>query len=414
MSDFENSIYHPYISAFRRQHSCQSVLLRLTEDWRVALDNGNLIGTVLMDLSKAFDSMPISLLVSKLDAYGMNMEAIRLLTSYLTERTQRVKVSDKYSDWLVTVKGVPQGSVLGPTLFNVFMNDIYGFIKKANLFNYADDNTLGYVGKSTHEITDVLTEESEIAIDWFYFNMMEANPDKFQAMLLSKPSQNKDFSLRIGSNFLKTESCVKLLGINIDKHMNFNYHVEKLCIKAARQLNALSRVQRHLDSESKFAIVRAFIMSNFSYCPVIWHFCNRKSTHRMESIMRRALRMACNDFVSDYETLLTMNNLCTLEVQRQKCFAVEVFKILHNMSPVYLDDLVKTNAVSVHDTRQKFNLRVPSVKSTTYGLHSFRSFSTKIWNSLPNACKIESSLENFKRSLSGWKGFTCKCNLCRF
>ena len=233
-----------------------------------------------MDLSKAFDSMPISLLISKLHAYGMHKNAIHLIASYLTNRSQRAKISNVYSNWLFLEKGVPQGSVLGPSLFNIFINDIYGFIKKADLFNYADDNTLAYISNNVQEIEQVLTAESNVAINWFYINMMEANPDKFQVMLLSKKEMEKPFSITLNGNTLKSDTCVKLLGVYIDNHLNFKYHTDQICQKASRQLNALCRIHKILDSDSKMAIIRSFIISNFNYCPVIWHFCGRKATNK--------------------------------------------------------------------------------------------------------------------------------------
>ena len=123
---------------------------------------------------------PHSLLVAKLHNYGMKSGAVKYLTSYLSNRYQRVKLGSSLSEYLPIQKGVPRGSVLGPSFFNIFINDLYGFIKKANLFNYADDNTLSCSGNTVESIKHILTCESKIAIKWFAENYMEANPGKFQ------------------------------------------------------------------------------------------------------------------------------------------------------------------------------------------------------------------------------------------
>ena len=116
--------------------------MRLLEDWRGALDRNEYVAVVLMDLSKAFDCLPHDILLSKLSAYGLKNESVQLLNSYLSGRKQQVKLNNIVSSWSCIKKGVPQGSILGPLLFNVFINDIFYFIEHGTLYNYADDNTL--------------------------------------------------------------------------------------------------------------------------------------------------------------------------------------------------------------------------------------------------------------------------------
>ena len=141
MSKVFQYISNPSLSAYRKGYSCQHVILQLTEYWREALDNNDYVGTVAMDLSKAFDSMPHGLLIAKLRAYGMSKNACNMIVSYLSNRRQRVKISGEVSNWFTINRGVPQGSVLG-LLFNIFLNDLFLVQISGNIANCADDNHL--------------------------------------------------------------------------------------------------------------------------------------------------------------------------------------------------------------------------------------------------------------------------------
>ena len=145
------------------------------------------------------------------------------------------------STFLKIIKGVPQGSILGPLLFNIFLNDIFYFVKKSNLYNYADDNTLSYSHPDLLETKNVLTSESEYVIEWFGTNQMQANPGKFKAIVLGKRGHGDCESFTIHDNTVKCEDSVKL-------------HISDICKKAARQKNVLCRLSRYLSTETKLLI----------------------------------------------------------------------------------------------------------------------------------------------------------------
>ena len=149
-----------------------------------------------MDLSKAFDCIPYDLLIANLHAYGFNKKALTFLYSYLKRRKQSVKINDKENFFQILLSGVPQGSILGPILFNHFINDLFFLIEDAELANFADDNTI-YVGsKDLTELLEILRKECETAINWFKTNKMIVNPDKFQSMIKSSKKDLKQICIK--------------------------------------------------------------------------------------------------------------------------------------------------------------------------------------------------------------------------
>ena len=131
-------------SAFRKYHGCDTALIDLIENWKLNLDSKRSVGVVFLDLSKAFDSLSPDLLLAKLTAYGLSSTSISLMKSFLFGRRQRVKIGDSFSDWSMVLRGVPQGSVLGPVLFNIFVNDLHFCVTTTNVNAYADDNQLHF------------------------------------------------------------------------------------------------------------------------------------------------------------------------------------------------------------------------------------------------------------------------------
>ena len=156
----------------------------MLEDWRSSLDQYEYVGAVLMDLSKAFDCIPHEHLTNKLTAYGLSSSATMLISNYLSNRNQRVKIGNTTGSWLEIAKGVPQGSILGPLMFNIFINDIFLCVKGCSIYNYADDNTISAAHRNIDDLLSMLENASKQAIDWFEYNYMLANPNKFQAIIL--------------------------------------------------------------------------------------------------------------------------------------------------------------------------------------------------------------------------------------
>ena len=170
-----------FIAAYRERYRTQHVSIRLIEEWRLRLDNDYVVGAILMDLSKALDCIPHDLLIAKLAAYGLDENSLVYIHSYLKRREQCDRINNTYSKFQLILSGVPQGSVLGPILFNFFINDLILFFKKASVYNYADDNTLVHSSKTMSDLIDVLEGEANISLEWLKNNNMIANPEKFRA-----------------------------------------------------------------------------------------------------------------------------------------------------------------------------------------------------------------------------------------
>ena len=170
---------------------------------------------------------------------------------------------------------------------------------------------------------------------------MKANPSKFQAICMGKNAHYGITSFNIGSTEIKCDNNVTLLGINIDFMLRFDDHVAEICKKASKQLAVLKRLGRFLTKQGKMTIYNSFIVSNFNYCPLAWHFCRASSTNKIEKNQERALRFINNDFTPSLQSLLTSTNTLPLHVRRMKQMASEVYKIANDIAPDYIKDLLK-------------------------------------------------------------------------
>ena len=239
---------------------------------------------------------------------------------------------------------------------------------------------------------------------------MKANPEKFQAIAIGKKSRKLNLKFDINSTEIKCDDEVKLLGVNVDYDLMFDSHIASLCKKASRQLNVLKRIGKYLNLQCRLMIYHTFILSNFNYCPIMWHFCSKNNTSKMEKIQERSLRFVYNDYKIDYNSLLEKSKLPTLHVRRIRNLALESYKIINKEGPKFLHELVNLKHCNYSF---RYNIAdIPNVKTSRYGINSFRYTAAKLWNDLPDNIRKASSFGMFRSMIKSWGGESCRCTAC--
>ena len=331
-----------------------------------------------------------------------------LLLSYLSNRWQRTKINTSFSSWTELLQGVAQGSVLGPLLFNIYLNDLFFFLH-CNVCNFADDTTPFVCNENLDFVLGELERNSNIAVDWFQNNYMKMNPDKFH--LLVAGHKFEQIWTKIGTDLIWEGNSVKLLGITIDNHLKFDKHISLLRAKANRKLSALPRISYYLTFHQKRTLIKAFFESQFRYCSLTWMFHSRKSNNKINLLHERALRMIYNDQISSFKELLDKDNSFTVHHFNIQSLAIEMFKVINNIAATIIGDLFTTyHSYNLHS---KSTFVVPSVRTFHNGQNSIQYYGPLIWNMIPGYIKDSETLDIFKGKIRKWKPTNCPCCLCK-
>ena len=398
----------PYLFGFRKGYSTEQCLTIMLESWKNALDNKGTAGAILTDLSKAFDCINHNLLLAKLAAYGFDENALLFIQDYLKDRKQRTKINQSYSSRLILKYGVPQGSILGPLLFNIFINDMFFFTKSTKIANYADDCSVYASDKSNKELLRVLKNEATLLLDWFRINEMKPNGNKCHLIVSDKNTH----SVKLGNSTINSEDTVKLLGVTIDKDLKFTSHVTGLIKSGNLKLHALSRISKYLSEDKLKIIMKAFIQSQFNYSPLVWMFHSRILNQKINKLHERALRTVYKNYTLTFQELLEKDNSVTVHQKNLQRLAIEMFKIKKCISPKLMNTLF-TKKTYQHDLRQKRSWESFSDRTVRYGKETLRNMGPKIWDLVPIGIKISQSLLEFKQKIKMWRPTKCPCRLCK-
>jgi hypothetical protein len=248
-------------------------------------------------------------------------------------------------------------------------------------------------GKTKAEVISKIQENAHIITNWCSCNQMEANPSKFQ-VLISEETDNTTIKFH-GNCTITSEPHVKLLGVHLDKNFTFDYHISQLANKAGRQLNCLKRIAYPLKEDIKLLLYKSFVLSNFNYCPVVWHQCGVGNSKKLEKIQYRALKFIYNDYSSSYDDLLRKAKIPTLEVNRLRMMAIEIYKIHNNLSPSLIKNLLPARTPG-YNLRSRSSFSMCHSRTTKYGLNSFKHLGIVIWNDLPVNIRSATDIKVFK------------------
>ena len=381
---------------FSKGRSCVTQLLVTINDWLDSLDGGDPVDAIYLDLRKAFDTVSHRRLILKLSKYGVSGSLLRWITDFLTGRTQYVNINGNCSTTNDVTSGVPQGSVLGPTLFIYFINDLPETVKcKVKVF--ADD-TKAYCSVDKDENSKVFVQKCvDDLVDWSKRWKMEFNSLKCKVMHLGKDNPLHEYTIENGNerNTLETTVAEKDLGVIVDPDLNFDKHITSTVNKCRRISGLIVRTMSNNSRDVMVPLFKALIRPILEYGNAVWCPSLRKHCDLLESVQRQFTKKIIGLSHLDYKNRLMQLGLPSLEYRRFRGDLIEVYKMMNGL----YDPIVVNNLFSISNsdrTRGHNKKLVKKRTNTNTALHFFSNRVVNSWNELPSQAVNASSINVFK------------------
>ena len=392
---YEN-LFSIFQFGFIKGRSTSLQLLNIMNDWTSSMENCNFNDCIYLDYQKAFDTVPHNRLFSKLHAYNINEKIINWIKYYLSERKQFVEINGQKSEWQNVTSGIPQGSVLGPLLFLIYINDLPDDIN-STIYMYADDTKLYREIKSPDDhliLQDDLTKLCKWSKKW----LLKFHPNKCSC--LSIGNRKSAYVYQLFTDSIEQVDSMKDIGVTIDSALTFDQHINMKIDTANKILGIIRRSYRFLNCETFLPLYKCMVRSYFDYAVCVWDPYKVKHITDIEDVQRRATKLIPEIKNKSYPERLKELKLPTLAYRRIRGHMIEVYKIITSIH----DKRVTNNLLNFRN-KETFNLRGNDYTLEQKRIykpqckHFFSNRVVTIWNTLPNNIVNSESLNIFKNRL---------------
>ncbi len=406
---FSTNSSNPFQSAYKKFHSTETALLKIHNDILMAMDKGKVTALALLDLSAAFDTIDHTLLLSRLNTwFGIGGPALDWLSSYLSDRSQQIKLGDSFSPIAHLPFGVPQGSVLGPLLFTLYTTPLSATIQGHSIQHhlYADDSQL-YLSFSSADSASSLAilQGCLVSVEkWMSHNKLKLNPGKTEFLLIGHEQQRRKYQTLFPMPLMgvdtKPSKSARNLGVIFDQNFTFRGHISQVCASCFYHIRDLRRIRRHLNLDNAKSLATALVTSRLDYCNSLLYGAAEKHIQKLQRVQNCLARVVTRSPPLTRSQPL-LRSLHWLPVHYRLSYKVRLltFKTLHSEQPSYLRDMLAV----VSPTRSLRSnkgmvLSVPKVKTKT-GARAFSSCAPALWNSLPLRLRSAPSVTTFRKHL---------------
>ena len=374
----------PHQWGFTEGKSTTSALISFTHDCQNALDSSQEVCTVFFDLSKAFDTVPHLPLLYKLSCLQVPPFLLRWIYDYLSNRSQAVVLGGTTSNILPVVSGVPQGSVLGPLLFLIYIDQVASSVTYSNITMYADDIAMYKIITNPSDYT-YLQEDILSLCSWIANNYLTLNSQKCRYMIFTRKHQptfpTSDLYVNDHHALVKTDHY-KYLGLNLSTDLSWSHHIDLICTKTRKLVGMLYRnFYKYSSSPTLLKLFKALIRTHLEYAGVVWDPYLVKDIFAVENVQKFALQVCSKQWNSNYDTLLNTLTVPTLSSRRKTQKLCTLFSILTGkFSSPHCPTPRNTHYSSRH--LNSVQLTIPHCRTNSYK-HSFFVDTPKLWNNLP-------------------------------
>jgi hypothetical protein len=370
------------------------------------LQSGGQIDVIYTDFEKAFDKVPHKRLISKLKSYNLNLEIIQWIESFLLSRKQRVRINGQYSFWQDVLSGIPQGTILGPLLFIIYINDIVEHCdQESQIFLFADD---AKIFKHIKNILDKNNLQSTIdsVKEWSDKWLLRLNSNKCKVVTYGKILINSDYYINSNNNIqykLEKLEYISDLGVVFDKDLKFNIHINEKVKKAYSILGIINRNFKYLTANTFILIYKSMVRSHLEYANCVWSPHRIMDIEKLEKVQKRATKMISSIKHLNYEGRLKSLGLPTLKYRRLRGDMIEAYKIISGQYDTC--SVVSIQMNTYFNTRgNKFKL-YPNNVSNNVRKHFFNNRIINVWNSLPDNIVTVKNVNAFKNLLDKFWNF---------